>query len=85
MVQKMCGVGKTHEHNITHRQSHPWKDKLTFASKEVWISKKESSGQNFMGYGDEVKEKIAKVKEKIEYACDESLSLKNFFTYRKMK
>ena len=85
LVQKMYSVVETLEHNITHMQSYPWKDKMTASGKDVQISKNESSGQNFMGKGDEFEVKIAAVKEKIKDACDENLSLKNLFTYRKLK
>ena len=85
LVQKMYSVVETLEHNITHMQSYPWKDKMTASGKDVQISKNESSGQNFVEKGDEFGVKIAEIKDKIEDACDENLSLKNLFAYRKLK
>lgn len=95
LVQKICVVVETIEHNITHIPSDPWKDKMTSYGKDVPItsiaenhkqfSKNESSDQNFMRKGDEVGMKKIEVKKKINDACDENLSLKNLFTCRKLK
>ena len=85
LVQKMQSVVRALEHNITHMQSHPWKEKMNSSSKDVQNSKNESSGQNFMGKGDEFGVKIAAIKDNIEDACGENLSLKILFAYRKLK
>ncbi|KAK9199018.1 hypothetical protein WN944_014205 [Citrus x changshan-huyou] len=85
LVQKMYSVVEALERNITHMQSHAWKEKMNSSSKDVQNSKNESSGQNFVEKGDEFGVKIAEIKDKIEDACDENLSLKNLFVYRKQK
>ena len=85
LVQKMYSVVEALEYSITHMQSHPWKEKMNSFSKDVQNSKNESSGQNFVGKGDEFGVKITETKEKIEDASDENLSLKNLFAYRKLK
>lgn len=58
---------------------------MTSSGKDVQNSKNKSSGQNFMKKRDEFGVKIVEIKEKIEDACDENLSLRNLFTYRKLK
>ncbi|KAK9186881.1 hypothetical protein WN944_018270 [Citrus x changshan-huyou] len=58
---------------------------MNSSSKDVQNSKNESSGQNFVEKGDEFGVKIAEIKDKIEDACDENLSLKNLFVYKKLK
>ena len=85
LVQKMYSVVEALEHNITHMQSLAWKEKMNSSSKDVQNSKNESSSQNFVEKGDEFGLKITEIKDKIEDACDENLSLKNLFVYRKLK
>ncbi|XP_052291271.1 uncharacterized protein LOC112496029 [Citrus sinensis] len=85
LVQKMYSAVEALEHNITHMQSHPWKENMNSSSKDVQNGTNESSGQNFVGKGDEFGVKIAEIKDKTEDACDENLSLKKLFAYRKLK
>ena len=73
----MYSVVETLKHYIPHA--------ITPTYKDVQNSKNKSSGQNFTEKRDEFGVKLVEIKEKIEEACDENLSLRNLFTYKKLK